>query len=888
MTRNWWGSINQTCVWGAIGSFVWVFSPSVIMAQITPDSTLGTQVNGSAIVPCTGGNCIITNGTIRGRNLFHSFQQFSLSAPGDRATFQSGDEIRNIFARVTGGSASFINGTLWTDSGSVNLYLLNPNGIRFGPGAELRVGSRNRGTAGSFVATTLDAIMFPDGSQFSATNPGDASSLLTVVGDPSGFIASQRQPGAIQTVGSRLGVYEGNSLILLGGDLSFDSVDSTPTGQNSSLFIQDLLGGQITFGSVAGSETVQLVPVGISGNLLTLNFPKGLARGDVTFKNRTEVNVFAESGGNISIYGRNINILSGSRLKGGIVKKGPQAGDLTLDAQAGDLTLDATESITVSGVTQGGNTQILNLVNVDAVGNAGNILIMARSLFVTDGGEINSSTFGEGKAGNIIINAPTILLDAGYQGYGIFSGMDSPKPGKGGNISITSDTLSLTNGSTLNTSTTGEGNAGDIRIDTRSLSVAKGAKISADASGNGLNAGNVVINAKETIQVDGFGTDPSGNVRLNVNRDPLLSQISSGSFSNRGEGGSIQINSRSLTLTNGGELTVNTFSDKNAGNIILNVQDQIMLTGQFKQDGFEAQKSGLFAITYSTGAGGNIETTSRALVIQDGAEIAVRSGSGGKAGDMTLRADQIKLSDRASITATTSSSQGGNITLNLNDSLLLRRNSGISTSAGLAGAGGDGGNITINSKFVVAVPAENSDIQANAFTGKGGSVNITTQRLFGIIPLSQPNDLLSDITASSKSNLNGTVSINALAIDPNQGLQAIPSDLVDSSSLIVPSCAPSSDREVSRFVSIGRGGLPPNPNEALSGSSGVWQDTRASTSSAGKSEAKPLPAVTPAPLIEATNWVRTKNGSIKFVAQPVNAPTNAFLALSQAKGCYAP
>src|SRR3712207_8808007 len=43
-------------------------------------------------------------------------------------------------------------------------------------------------------------------------------------------------------------------------------------------------------------------------------------------------------------------------------------------------------------------------------------------------------------------------------------------------------------------------------------------------------------------------------------------------------------------------------------------------------------------------------------------------------------------------------------------------------------AGGDGGNININADFVVAVPKEDSDITANAFNGRGGNINITTDR----------------------------------------------------------------------------------------------------------------------------------------------------------------
>jgi filamentous hemagglutinin family protein len=872
-----------------VGIVSLLLSNHSVNAQVAPDSSLGTQVNGSAIAPCTG-TCTITNGTARGSNLFHSFQQFSLPTPTDNVTFQSGAEIRNIFARVTGRSDSFINGKISTDSGNVNLYLINPNGIRFGSGAELAIGSSTRG---SFVATTLDAILFPDGSQFSATNPGDANSLLTIVGDPSGFIASQRQPAAIQTFGSSIGVYEGQSLILLGGNLSFDSEDGTSAGKRGRLNIRDLQGGQITFGSVAGAGTVQLIPVGTSGNLLTLNFPNGLARGDVTFRNRTEVNVVAESGGDLSIYGRNINVLSGSQLVAGI-------GGGVQGTQAGDITLDATETVTVSGIIEGQNAQLFNGVNTeDAVGNAGNILITARSITITEGGEINTSTFGEGKAGNIIITAPTVLLDAKYQGFGIFSNMNSPNPGAGGNISITSDTLTLKNGSNLNVATTGEGNAGSILIDTRSLSVTSGAQISATTSG-GLDAGNIVINARETVQVDGFGVDASGKVIFTAEEFPLLTQITNASLSDRGQGGDIRISTGSLVVTNGAELTANTFAQGNAGNIFISARDGITLTGQLDDE----NPSGLFATTFSAGQGGNITTTSRTLQIQDKARLAVGSRGEGPAGEITLQADRVKLSDRGSITATTFSSQGGNITLNLRDSLLMRRNSEISTSAGLAGAGGNGGNITINAPkgFLIAVPNENSDISANAFQGSGGKVTIAAVGIYQFIPRSRadlvqalntenpaeldPTSLpTNDITAISQGNpsLSGTVTLNTPDVDPNRGLVPLPTAPTDPSNRLDQSCAPNATIANSRFTVTGRGGLPSRPDDGSITTSTLSRlatipaaqiQTRDSLRDIPTDRTRSTPSAV-SRIVEAQAAMRLGNGHIRFFSQAPSGRHNA-------------
>ncbi|MEL6463305.1 MAG: hypothetical protein AAFQ91_34725, partial [Cyanobacteria bacterium J06621_15] len=170
------------------------------------------------------------------------------------------------------------------------------------------------------------------------------------------------------------------------------------------------------------------------------------------------------------------------------------------------------------------------------------------------------------------------------------------------------------------------------------------------------------------------------------------------------------------------------------------------------------------------------------VIIENGAGVSVASLGSGDAGDITLQADNLQLNN-GFIAAITNTTQGGNINLQLGELLLLRNNSQISTTAGFAQAGGNGGNITINSPFIVAVPKENSDITANASFGNGGNVDITSQGIFGITPRSQLTPQ-SDITASSETGIQGTINITNPEIDPNQGVIELPEGLVDKSNQI--------------------------------------------------------------------------------------------------------
>jgi large exoprotein involved in heme utilization and adhesion len=230
----------------------------------------------------------------------------------------------------------------------------------------------------------------------------------------------------------------------------------------------------------------------------------------------------------------------------------------------------------------------------------------------------------------------------------------------------------------------------------------------------------------------------------------------------------------------------------------------------------------------------------------------------------------------------------------LQDLLLLRGNSSISSTAGVAQQGGNGGNITINvpNGFVVAIPNENSDISANAFTGTGGKVTINAIGIYGAVARSredlvkllgtnEPENLdpaklpTSEITAISQTSptLNGDVILNTPDTDPSRGLIELPTNLVDASQQIAQGCTPRNGRNASRFIYTGRGGIPENPYEPLQEFAVITNWVKPTDD--GNQQVRVIKEEVPIKvdtekaekIVEAQGWVLNSRGEVELVAQ---------------------
>ena len=558
---------------------------------------------------------------------------------------------------------------------------------------------------------------------------------------------------------------------------------------------------------------------------------------------------------------------------------GGNASSFALNAgAAGDITITATESVTLEGVSQDGSgpSSLFSNAVPGSQGDAGNISITTPQLRVADGASFLTASFGTGDAGDVFIAADEVVFDgvstqAGQiRRTGVFT---TARDGKGGDIQITGQTLAVTNGARLVASTDllGSGAAGNITLNLTEAIAVDGnnalgrSSISTNAlPGSAGDGGNIEITTRDfslsngaRLSAETSAPGRGGDITVNSQTFSLgeATQFSASSLGEAGgESGNIMIRTNQFDMRGAGFLFTTTEGRSDAGNIELEIRDRATLSGA---------TTGIFAGTEApeaTGDGGNIRITGpRQISLEDGATIEANSQGTGVGGNIQLAADVLSLNNGATITATTARNQGGNIRLTLQDALLLRNGSLISATAGLAQAGGDGGNITIDASegFVVAIPTEDSDIVADAFEGQGGNIEITAQGVFGLEPRAQPT-AFSDIRASSELGVDGTIQINTLNLDPDQGLVALPSGLLDASQMLAQGCeqAGANASSPGEFYTSGRGGIIPLAEEVL-GSDDVLEDLRL-----------PEPVPDAAPITEAQGWVVSDTGDIVLTATP--------------------
>ncbi len=667
-----------------------------------------------------------------GGNLFHSFGRFSVGA-GERATFSGPGSVSNIIGRVTGGDLSRIDGTLRSTISGADLFLLNPAGVIFGAGASLDL-------TGAFHVGAADALNFSDGNAFSAF-PAPNEILSAAPPSAFGFLDGGAD-GEVRIEGD-LSVPAGESLTVAGRDVTVSGSLSAPDGR-------------VRLDAVAGPGEA---PLGIEDD-------PPPADGDVILAPGASVDVSGDGGGTVvirggrfyadeaAIWAETYGDVDGGRIDietgdGGVTLDG---GSLILtDTEAGgdaaDVTIRSDGPVTLTGFDADDQSAAISANawgEYEDAGDAGDVTVESRSggITVTDGAAIETASYGVGAAGAVTLEAAGAVSFSGIAGRGwgarVRAGAETRYSGDAGDVTISADRITLSDGALIDSSTFGPGRGGEVRLTAQNEVIFSGTD--ADGLGSGViartdgsdfdagDAGNVSVTADSLTLSDGgwIGNTSSGPGRggdvtveaagvvrfegVDGNGDASrIYTTALGESEDAGNAGDVRISAGSIEMTDGGGVTASTSGPGRSGAVDLTARETIRITGVNPEG---ATSDGLGSGVYARsrlevgeepddpagGDAGNITLSALTIVIEDGAAVNNSTWGAGDAGDIGLNAETVTVS-------------GGGTGL-------------FSRSESWEPAGGDGGSITVAADRVSVTHGATVGT-ASYGGGRGGDVTIT-------------------------------------------------------------------------------------------------------------------------------------------------------------------
>ncbi len=718
-------------------------------------SGLNTQVSPPVPLPSGQTQFNITGGTrpggASGTNLFHSFGDFNVPTT-NIANFlnDSGLATSNILGRVTGGNISNIFGAIQTQGfGNANLFLMNPAGFLFGPNATVNVG-------GMVSFSSADYLRLADGIRFNAIPNTTADALLSAAPVAAfGFLGSN--PGAITVQGSLLSVTPGQSISLVGGNITVQSgvPDEGSLVQPGRLSAP---GGQINIASVASPGEILLSNLQSAPNINGQSFT---AMGNINLSEGALLDVSADAAGTVRIRGGQL-VMDTATISAdtGNSHGAPVAIDINV---TGDISLSAVDNPVLTARTSGsGDAGAIHIssTNMDLTTTAINNFIIP---------VIDAHTEGSGKAGDVVMTAANNLTATGTGDFALNFLVDSGTlgPGHGGNVTLTATNIDMESMS-INTGTFigslfGEvtGSGGNLTITADSLRIG-GLNSFLDTGAfprlGGGQGGNLTITAHDIQLSDFTGISASGNTAgaIRINADQFISDSARFAVANvSGPSGGITITGKVVELTNGNTVASETLGNGTGGNLTITATDHLTLADDPTTNAAQIRHSGLFTNSLGIfggdfGAAGAITVTTPTLQILGGARLDSSSQTSGAAGPITITASSISISGEGLI-------QNGEpqFTQAGPSSGIYSRTNGGQFCTGLCG---DAAPISITTGSLSLTQGAQID-SSTASTGRGGDITINANQISiaGTRTDGTPGGIFSKTTGTAPGSGNGGI-----------------------------------------------------------------------------------------------------------------------------------
>jgi filamentous hemagglutinin family protein len=685
------------------------------------------------------------------------------------------------------GSTSGQAGTIWVDAGSV---------LVAGSGSEISTSSNGAGNGAIVHVEAATTVALEDGGRIGANRT--AGPLAS--GTPA-------DTGRIEVFGNRLDL-SGRSEILASTASKFDAADvqiGTEAAPIETLTVTASTIGSATEGSGAGGD-------------VTVHAGEILLQSDPTIPNSAgQISAVAlagssGAGGDLSIFADSIGLIDGGQISTTSVTAS-QPGKLSIEVD-GELFATGGDQV-ISGVFARGPS-----------GDGVQLSIHAGSIRLSNGADISTSAEGDGKAGDMRLEAEAISITGGSNGPSTIAAGN--EDGQGGRLVIDTDTLLVNRGGEISTSTRGSGDAGDVIVTAREVTVegtddfgfTRSGIFSQTLQNSTGEAGSIVL-----------GPHAGERMTLRV-RDRGLISVKSEGF---GAAGDIQIShAKLIEIESGGEISASVRNVATGGQPPASLASEILISDS---DTLRVSGGIITAETTGSGPGGRIVIRDVGdVVLKNGASVTSRSSApnGGDAGAIVIAATRSFRAENSEITTTALDAGGGRISIQARDSVYLL-DSLVETTVQGSEAGADAGDIFIPlsgeeaagidpvvPEFVVI---NRSIIRANANVADAGDITIAGRNVL------ISSDSL--IQAHSEEGVSGAIQISSPDADIVSQVATLPADFVDPANRLLPPCVARTERTGS-FMVQSREALPRSPDaplpSTLGGAPGVDGNSPASGS----------------------------------------------------------
>ncbi len=496
-------------------------------------------------------------------------------------------------------------------------------------------------------------------------------------------------------------------------------------------------------------------------NAVEVNHQSSILSSTETFGNAGHINITADS---VKLDNTS-NIKTESTANNGVLgyvldadgRKADTTTEIKDPGDAGEIILKVGGNISIDH-----NSEISTKINSGVSDSQPGLIKFTGKTDGTSAGEVKisglskvtASSNGDANAGDIIVNASSLVLENASITTDSLGGELGDKTGNAGVIAVNSYDLTMNSGAYISSSTAGQGSAGSVSVTTGNLSIQGISAIPLELLGHYVD---VNFTGIRSMARTGSGGQ-TGTIGITASNDVNLSNGAQISISNEGVGigslsrAGIDLNANSISLKNS-QIVADSNHNVDAGYIKLNFLDKLYLDPSAISTSAFSGNGGAIAIS-----GGNMVWLQNSAIMTS---VLDPNGSG----------------------------SGGNINLLAN---FLMMQSGF-IQANTAAPGASGGLVNINTPFLIP---------------SGSSLFVGGSAALGFMPFSG----LNVIQAAAPGGVSGTVNVTSPQLNLSGTFASIAVQAIDPNALNQNMCAIG---ETSSLSQTGRGALPRRAEDGL-------------------------------------------------------------------------